>query len=171
MANRRRITLEVSELQETVIKGLFDHFGWDYQATIHIDQGQIGNTLQHHQYIAHANLIPQNPEEPECPHCLCRPCITTNHQGWFRLDPARPHILNSRRRKTCYKKFWSMLLHRGVWVDARYLMRKGAALNLDPRYRNFVYHRRDIMPDCVVKNVRNWYPNPGSIPYMGHMWE
>ena len=41
-----------------------------------------------------------------------------------------------------------------------YIQKKIRALQKDHRYRNFVYHHRDIMPDCVLKCVRVWFPNP-----------
>ena len=28
-----------------------------------------------------------------------------------------------------------------------------------------------IIPDWVVQMVRDWYPNPSGIPYMGHLWQ
>jgi hypothetical protein len=65
-----------------------------------------------------------------------------------------------------------MLFHRRVWKDVRYLQRKKAALGLDPNFNMFQWmHRRDIIPNCVLKTVRSWYPNPEGLPYLGHMWE
>jgi hypothetical protein len=58
-----------------------------------------------------------------------------------------------------------------LWQDPRYVARKRAALHQDPRRRNYVYHRRDLMPKCVLVLVRSWFPNPPNVPYMGHMWE
>ena len=52
-------------------------------------------------------------------------------------------------RKSDYACFWTNLFHRNVWQDPRYLVRKRAALRQDPRRRNYVYHRRDLMPKCV----------------------
>ena len=74
-------------------------------------------------------------------------------------------------RKELYKYFWTMLFHRHVFLDDRYLDRKLRALKQGPRMRNVVNHRRDILPHCVIKLVRSWYPNPKDVPYMGHMWE
>jgi hypothetical protein len=70
-----------------------------------------------------------------------------------------------------YKRFWTNLFHRNVWQDPSYLVRKSAALRQDTRRRNYVYHRRDLMPKCVLVLVRSWFPNPPYVPYMGHMWE
>lgn len=64
-----------------------------------------------------------------------------------------------------------MMYHRNVWNHPTYIQKKISALQRDPRYRNFVNHRRDIMPNCVLKCVRGWFPNPENVPYMGHLWE
>jgi hypothetical protein len=44
-------------------------------------------------------------------------------------------------------------------------------LTRDHRTQRFDWHKRDIMPKCVVTLVRHCFPNPGGFPYMGHMWE
>ena len=44
-------------------------------------------------------------------------------------------------------------------------------LTRDHRTQRFDWHKRDIMPKCVITLVRHWFPNPGGFPYMGHMWE
>ena len=64
-----------------------------------------------------------------------------------------------------------MLFHRIVFRDDRYLSKKRLAMDRDPRLRHYVWHRRDIMPDCVLKLVRGWLPNLDGDEYMGHMWE
>ena len=118
-------------------------------------------------------IIPQDMKEDECPLCLCRPCITheQNRQRYWPQQQQPANRINNRERRLLYKKFWTMLYHRRVWRDARYLARKEEALGRDGRRQNFIWHRRDIMPNCVTTLVRQWYPNPQTIPYMGHMWE
>ena len=167
----RRVTLTITPAQEAVVRALFEQFDWEYNATITpLNTGGIGESGI--TYARHAGLIPQDQSQPECPMCLCRPCITQgNHQSWWRDEPVRPHLRNSNKRKFCYKKFWAMLLHRGVWLDPRYLDRKRLALERDPRLAVYVYHRRELMPNCVLDMVRLWYPNPQSVPYMGHRWQ
>ena len=64
-----------------------------------------------------------------------------------------------------------MLCHRGIWNDARYQQRKESALQQDQRYKTFVWHKRGIMPICVIEKVRHWYPNNNEKPYLGHCWE
>ena len=56
-----------------------------------------------------------------------------------------------------------MLLNRGVWKDERYMIRKSNAMSLDPLLREYVWHKGEIMPDCVLKLVRTWYPNPEGL--------
>jgi hypothetical protein len=65
------------------------------------------------------------------------------------------------------------MYHLEVWRDARhiYQSRKLAALTRDPKYKNYIWRKCDIVPYCVLKLVRGWHPNPDGIPNMGHLWE
>ena len=106
--------------------------------------------------------IPQIEGAEECIHCYCKPCVTSElyRQTWWLENGLPPEVGNNSLRKRMYYKFWSMLFHRGLWCDERYLAKKprqGAA--------NF---KREIMPDCVFTKVRGWYPNPDGEDYMGH---
>ena len=47
-----------------------------------------------------------------------------------------------------------MMMHRRVWDDPRYKQKKQSALQRDPSYKHFVWHRRDIMPKCELSAVR-----------------
>lgn len=73
--------------------------------------------------------------------------------------------------KSKVKNINTMLLHRNAWSDLRYVEAKTAALQGDRRFRKYVWHRRDIIPKCVLNIVREWFPNPVGEPYMGHLWE
>lgn len=117
--------------------------------------------------------IQQDHNSSECIYCYCRPCITdeVNRQLWWETDTHPKHRRNRNLRKEIYKRFWTMMYHRDVWNHPCYVHKKRRALEQDPRFRNLVWHRRDIMPDCVIKCVRGWFPNPDNIPYMGHLWE
>ena len=53
----------------------------------------------------------------------------------------------------------------------RYIVMKADAMSQDHRRQRYDWHKRDIMPKCVVSLARHWFPNPGGFPYMGHMWE
>jgi hypothetical protein len=43
-----------------------------------------------------------------------------------------------------------MLLHWGEWNDDRYVVMKADAMSRDPRRQRYDWHKRDIMPKCVV---------------------
>jgi hypothetical protein len=106
----------------------------------------------------------------ECPDCFCRPCVTNEQfrQHWW--DQANPpHRRNHKLRKPLYKRFWVMLDNRNAWLDPRYLLKKQQDLeNTAPgtAWAGPSVHRREIMPDCVLKLVRQWRPNLPNQSYM-----
>ena len=196
MEVKRNITLNVSELQLEAIRHFFMHNEWEFDfcespvsriggtATVNKTSGVDKDTqtewniseLRVCQSAEHGEtedpfVISQNEDAEECPFCLCKPCITDerNRQMWWETETYLPHQRNSRIRKDKYRRFWTMLLHRGVWDDQRYIERKQRALEHDGQ--NQEWHRRDILPSCVVNLVRGWLPNPKDKPYMGHLWE
>ncbi|CAC5406684.1 PLXNA [Mytilus coruscus] len=99
--------------------------------------------------------IEQDQESPECPYCLCRPCITDeqNRQLWWENENCAPHERNSFLRKNKFIRFWTNLFHRGVWNDQRYVRRKRDALKRDRPRRKYTYHRRDLIPKCVLELI------------------
>ena len=111
--------------------------------------------------------------EEECAYCFCRSCITSerNRQFWWETKALPPSESHHGIRKEKYRRFWTMMMQRRVWDDPRYKQKKQLALQRDPRYKHFVWHRRDIMLKCVLSAVRQWLPNPSGVPYMGHMWD
>ena len=114
------------------------------------------------------------PAVDSCPHCLLGPCITSEswRQAWWPSRPVLPSLANSQKRKELYRKFYSMLYNAGAWKDPRYLARKQEALKRDKgRQKKFMWHKRELMPNCILKVVLSWYPNPEGVPYMGHYWE
>ena len=180
------VTLKMTETQKCAVKQLFDDHGWLFeeaplpvQDTLShtessgVENGSTGNTDEGGDFDPERyepGFVIQQGEGGECPYCLCTPCITNerNRQRWWPLAPRPNHRLNSLSRKTCYKSFWTMLYHRRVWLDARYITRKRTALGLDPQQnRDGSIHRRDLMPDCVLKLVRGWYPN---VEKSAHTW-
>lgn len=168
--------MSVTESQKNAIIQLFQDCNWELDQRS-IPQQAIGNEERQAEEEEHRpdepQFIIQMDENAErCPFCLCRPCITdeTNRQLWWGLDALVPHHQNRRHRKDCYRRFWTMLYHRRIWQDPEYMMRKVAALGHDPARRQYVYHRRDLMPNCVIKLVRWWYPSHDG-QYMGHRWE
>lgn len=117
----------------------------------------------------------REPEADECQLCYLQPCAITYRQSW--LQKAQPpRLRNTGIRKKMYKKFWSVLDYRTAWRDARYQLKKYTELRSDFPNENLVWataaanHQREIMPECVLKFVRELYPNPPDKPYMGHRW-
>jgi hypothetical protein len=171
------LRLKVTKCQKQAVKEFFAKHHWEFIEAD--DEHNITHVCNSTEEIDPSDVKPgfiikQKDTENECPFCLCRPCITDefNRQLWWPRDPLQPNALNSKMRKKCYKNFWTMLYHREVWQDPRYKARKALALGLDPQRHRFIWiHKRDIIPDCVLKLVRLWYPNLPNVPYMGHMWE
>jgi hypothetical protein len=88
-------------------------------------------------------------------YCFCRPCITNerNRQLWWETDNQIEHERNSQLRKEKYKRLRANLFHRGVWKDPRYLEQKREAFRRDFRRKKYIYHRRGLMPKCVIELV------------------
>lgn len=188
MAQAKEITLQLSDDQLDNLRGVLNHFGWDLDSVIvnennsSVDAetqtdtctpGVTNDEASENNEDYEPFRIQQDQNIDECPHCFCRPCITNevNKQQWWEDEPHPGHVRNKSLRKETFKRFWTMMYHRNVWSHPSYIQKKIRALQRDHRYRNFVYHRRDIMPDCVLKCVRGWFPNPENMPYMGHLWE
>ena len=189
----KTVTMELNNLQLETIKYLFGHNDWEMKiieqsavveengGNSHVQNNTDQSTQTNNDNVANETDEDDNPEfvippdisEEECQYCFCRPCITNeqNKQMWWHDREEAPHQRNSGLRKEHYKRFWTMLLHRGAWNDDRYLLMKTDALARDHRTQRFDCHKRDIMPKCVVTLVRHCFPNPGGFPYMGHMWE
>ena len=171
MANNesRLVTLRLTQEQLDTIQALYNHNNWELEVVRDEDRADEAEAVD----LPHIVHFQQDPEADRCPHCFCAPCITSEdfRQEWWPTISTRPMILNSMTRKTQYKRFWTMLYHRGIWNLEEYLTKKTIALGRDPNRTIYVYHRRDIMPDCVLKIVRGWHPNPPDTAYMGHMWE
>ena len=72
---------------------------------------------------------------------------------------------NASVRRNIYFRYWSCLYNLGAWDIPEYIQKTATA------GQGLVFHKREIMPDCVLKKVRGLYPNPAHIPYMGHKWE
>ncbi|KAK3083397.1 hypothetical protein FSP39_009076 [Pinctada imbricata] len=164
------LLLKVSSEQRDAIAKLFEDENWNFEEFVMTEsEGDGAENFVRTYRIDHS----QDPEHTECQHCLCRPCITdeSNRQMWWEPEPVPPSRNNHALRKERYKYFWTMLFHRGVFLDERYQNRKLEAMRQDPRLRNQVCHRRDLLPKCVIELVREWFPNLPGVPYMGHRWE
>jgi len=165
------LSLEVTQEQRDAIYHFFAYNNWDFKEVIskenevnHSENSENGDD-DHGNYF-----IEQEQEAPECPYCFCRPCITDeqNRQLWWENEY---HERNTFLRKDKFKRFWTNLFHRGAWNDPRYLRIKKDSLKRDRPRQNYVFHRRDIIPKCVLELVRKWLPNPADKPYMGHKWD
>lgn len=105
--------------------------------------------------------------DDDCPFCFLSPCVTS-HPHHF-LGAGQPACdANSGMRKEHYRNYWKVMSNCRGWNDLRYLARKVQA---GQGGEWAVVHRREVMPDCILKQVRSLYPNPPNRPYMGHMWE
>ncbi|XP_035668842.1 uncharacterized protein LOC118411091 [Branchiostoma floridae] len=117
--------------------------------------------------------------ETECLDCFCDPCVTSRPQKWLGSGNP-PGAGNSSLRRVFYKKYWKMLSDRCAWYDSRYVDKK---TRMWQAYKNGLDQNncwvpgrhspdqqsvREIMPDCVLRQVRKLYPNPSHIPYMDH---
>ena len=104
--------------------------------------------------------------ETECPDCYCAPCVIDEkiRQLWWPTQNRMPKSKNAALRKVLYQKFWAMLHNRGAWKDERYLRKKAAT-------KKSLMYKIEIMPDCVLRQCRQWYPNPDDIPYAGNKWQ
>ena len=185
------LTLAVSAEQLDTINHLFTHYNWTYREISRTERNFPESSHPRHSNISDVStqtesmqaegdpggepyVISQNQEETECPYCLCRPCITNeqNRQLWWETENHPLSQRNTGMRIEKYKRFWTMMFHREVWKDPRYLAEKTRVLQRDRRFRtNFTWHRRDIMPKCVLELVRGWFPNPPAVSYLGHLWE
>lgn len=188
--NKIRLTVDFTAEQLEAVRIFFNYNDWDFEEISSSDtSGRLSTNcaVSTQTQSSDSNIsvesqddqpapefhIDQDLSANECAYCFCRPCITseTNRQFWWETDEAPPSGNNHGLRKEKYKRFWTMMFHRGVWDEPRYKLKKQIALQSDPRLRNYVWHRRDIMPKCVLTTVRQWLPNPEGLPYMGHMWE
>ena len=140
------LCLRVTDLQHDVIENVFGHNNWEFVEELPPnaaanaqddvpDDGLIPNVP------GGGYRIPQNEEEDECPYCLCKPCITSedNRQMWWEDRRTDAHDRNSGLRKEKYRRFWTMLYHRHVWGDPRYIARKDHALQQDLHHRLYAW--------------------------------
>lgn len=110
----------------------------------------------------------QLPVGQKCEHCFLSPCITTHYQSWLgRGSNASPR--NSGLRKIRYRKYWNTLSNYGAWALPEYQEKKRIAFHRNRE--SDVWTIREIMPICVLNQVRSLYPNPVGQPFMGHRWQ
>lgn len=174
--------IRVTEEQKELIYAMWNHYGWSVEEVpetpcTDIDSATSGIDLDG-SVDGNYDGVHIHPLEEcsECMYCLCRPCVTdeTHRQLWWKTEVTEPNRKNHKERKRLYRRFWVMLLHRGVFADPRYIERKQSAL-LNRQAHAWTgphgCHPRDLMPKCVLSLVRTWLPNLLQQPYMGHRWQ
>ena len=98
-----------------------------------------------------------------CKYCLQLPCITESEgKAAFLSAHGAPRPQNIVKRYKVYKEFYRMLKRAGLWENFLYLERKHE-LGI------FIEDVREVLPNCVVADVRKRWPNPPDIPYKGHV--
>ena len=106
-------------------------------------------------------------ETAVCPECFLAPCCTSYDNNFVGAGQPASNC-NPAIRRVRYRKYWSVISNLGGWTKESYIAKK--------RRRTYeagenVLHRREIMPKCVLNQLRNLYPNPDGQPYIGHKWE
>ena len=175
-SQRNMYTITLTQEQKDRIISVFHEENWDLDLVLVNEDAEMVCDDAECESVPEGPPVPQAMEGEECPHCLCTPCVT-DHQVYLQLwwpDHRPPHNRNSKARKVTYKKFWGLMSNLGLWNDPRYVQRKQLALARDPRCNVYAWVRqvrkREIMPNCVLKFVRERLPSPNN-QYMDHMWE
>ena len=163
---------EVEVLQEVIGRLAIDHRqqlrAWleeqNWPEMVNNDSNKLTDLQQNPGH----RIAPQEGEQ--CQFCFCQPCVTSpiNKQQWWPNSNAGPAESNNAKRKTLYRKFWTMLYHRGIWGTSQYLSKKDQLLQ--GARHDYARINGEIMPECALYIVRNWYPSPVGTPYMGHKW-
>ena len=120
-----------------------------------IETGQSPNPQ--HIEEGHANVTHEM-----CMYCRSSPCVIFSETRPARLTAfgqLRPN--DHMKRKGDYRCFYTILNRRGLWRDPVYIARKEAL-------GCYVEDVREVMPVCVVEDVRKRWPNPDGVPYCGH---
>lgn len=112
----------------------------------------------HAQYEDHAT----DENEQFCSFCRNSPCILVSRNLPSRLIArGQPRLTNHIKSKGDYKAYYSILKKKGLWRDRVYLQRKEAL-------GCYIEDVREVLPVCVVEDVRKRWPNPDGVPYCGH---
>lgn len=109
----------------------------------------------------HSHTVDQN-QQLSCTFCRNMPCILQSQNLPSRLHAhGQPKLTNHSKWKGDYKSYYTILKRKGLWRDPVYLQRKEAL-------GCYIEDVREVMPVCVVEDVRKRWPNPGGVPYCGH---
>ena len=94
-----------------------------------------------------------------CDFCLQMPCIALS--AFKPMGRGAEIITNHTKRRKDYKWFWRTLKDCSLWENLTYLARK-------QQLGCMIDDVREVMPHCVLKDVRDRWPNPPNVPYQGH---
>ena len=87
------------------------------------------------------------------------PCITLS--AFKPMGRGEARLTNHNKRRKDYKWFWRTLKDCSLWENPTYLARK-------QELGCMIDDVREVMPHCVIKVVRERWPNPPDVPYQGH---
>jgi len=180
---KKRYFIYLTEEQKETIQGIITFHGWNnefYEDTSQSVCAEKSDNASHNSPVlqqvdtlqevgSNANVQEYQFSDEDaldrCPHCLVCPCVTSPPQAWLgEGNPPRPG--NNLVRKRLYRNYWTMLDRRGLWKNPLYLHQK----EIRKREAHVELTMREIMPKCVLEQVRGLYPNPKNTPYMGHFW-
>lgn len=100
---------------------------------------------------------------PRCQFCLQSPCVVLSQTKPAVLSAhGLPRAQNISKRYKDYKYFYRTLNKAGLWKCSEYLDRKHT-LGI------FIEDVREVLPNCVVGDVRKRWPSPPEFPYKGHI--
>ena len=98
-----------------------------------------------------------------CSYCLQSPCVVVDpakHASLFAHGQASARNISKQYRD--YQLFYKALKTKRLWSNEEYTARK-FELGI------YVEDVHEVMPNCVVADVRKRWPNPDKIPYKGHV--
>lgn len=101
-------------------------------------------------------------DDQRCIFCRNSPCILRSENLPDKLRASGPpRMTNHCKRKADYRALYTILKRKGLWRDPIYVQRKEAL-------GCYIDDVREVMPVCVVEDVRKRWPNPDGVPYCGH---
>ena len=113
------------------------------------------------QNLPYMNETHASVRHEKCVYCRLSPCVLFSETLPSRLRAfGQPRMTNHVKRKGYSKSFYTILNRRGLWRDPIYIARKEAL-------GCYVEDVREVMPVCVVEDVRKRWPNPDGVPYCG----
>ena len=114
---------------------------------------------QNHQHIneAHANVT-----HKMCMYCCSSTCVLFSETLPAHLRAfGQPRMTNHRKWKGDYRSFYTIVNHHGLWRDPIEIAQKETS-------RLYVEDVWEVIPVCVVEDVRKRWPNPDGVRYCGH---